>query len=217
MESLEWNLDELFESSEAFYAEIDKTKLLLEDIKKYEKIEMNASVLEEMLNEKWKIKEMSNNILVYGSLRYYKNINDEESIKLKKDAEEFNGEVNTKLMFIDRMILNLGIDKVLLFVDENPKLETYRFSLCNLFRLKEHIKSNEINEKIKNNNINISEEVSRYNNILRDIKYGYINIDGEDILLTSSNLAKYLSSRDRDVRKQAYSIVGEAKRIRWVC
>ena len=62
MESLEWNLDELFESSEAFYAEIDKTKLLLEDIKKYEKIEMNASVLEEMLNEKWKIKEMSNNI-----------------------------------------------------------------------------------------------------------------------------------------------------------
>ena len=84
MERLEWNLDELFESSEAFYAEIDKTKLLLEDIKKYEKIEMNASVLEEMLNEKWKIKEMSNNILVYGSLRYYKNINDEESIKLKK-------------------------------------------------------------------------------------------------------------------------------------
>lgn len=210
MESLEWNLDELFESSEAFYAEIDKTKLLLEDIKKYEKIEMNASVLEEMLNEKWKIKEMSNNILVYGSLRYYKNINDEESIKLKKDAEEFNSEVNTKLMFIDRMILSLGIDKVLLFVDENPKLETYRFSLCNLFRLKEHIMSNEINEKIKNNNINISEEVSRYNNILRDIKYGYINIDGEDILLTSSNLAKYLSSRDRDVRKQAYSIVGEA-------
>ena len=96
MERLEWNLDELFESSEAFYAEIDKTKLLLEDIKKYEKIEMNASVLEEMLNEKWKIKEMSNNILVYGSLRYYKNINDEESIKLKKDAEEFNGEVNTR-------------------------------------------------------------------------------------------------------------------------
>lgn len=210
MEKLEWNLDDLFESSEVFYNEIDKIKLLLEDIKKYEKIEMNASVLEEVLDEKWKIKEMSNNILVYGSLRYYKNINDEESVKLKKDAEEFNSEVNTKLMFIDRMILSLGIDKVLSFIDENSKLEIYRFSLCNLFRLKEHIMSSEITERIKNNNSNISDEVSRYNNILRDINYGYININGEDILITSSNLAKYLSSRDRDVRKQTYFIVGEA-------
>lgn len=210
MTKLEWNLQEIFANNQTFYDEINNVKQLLEDIKKYEEAELNSTLLLKLLDKKWKIKEISNNILIYGSLMYYKNVNDEECIELKRVAETFNNDVNTILKFIDRKILDLGFVKVSSFIVENPKLEIYKLSLHNLFRLQEHIQLDEINQKIKENSDSINEQLSIYNNLLRDIKYESINVDGEEVKITSSNFAKYISSRDRETRKQTYFVVNNA-------
>ena len=210
MTKLEWNLQEIFANNKTFYDEINNVKQLLEDIKKYEEAELNSTLLLKLLDKKWEIKEISNNILIYGSLMYYKNVNDDECIELKRVAETFNNDVNTILKFIDRKILDLGFGKVSSFILENPKLEIYKLSLYNLFRLQEHIQLDEINQKIKENSDSINEQLSIYNNLLRDIKYESINVDGEEVKITSSNFAKYISSRDRDTRKQTYFVVNNA-------
>lgn len=210
MTKFEWNLQEMFANNQSFYDEINNVKQLLEDIKKYEEAELNSILLLKLLDKKWKIKEISNNILIYGSLMYYKNVNDNECIELKKIAESFNNDVNTILKFIDRKILALGFKKVSSFIVENPKLEIYKLSLHNLFRLEEHIQPDEISQKIKENCDSINEQLSIYNNLLRDIEYGIINVDGEKTKITSSNFAKYISSRDRDTRKQTYYVVNNA-------
>ena len=210
MTKFEWNLQEMFANNQSFYDEINNVKQLLEDIKKYEEAELNSILLLKLLDKKWKIKEISNNILIYGSLMYYKNVNDNECIELKKIAESFNNDVNTILKFIDRKILALGFKKVSCFIVENPKLEIYKLSLHNLFRLEEHIQPDEISRKIKENCDSINEQLSIYNNLLRDIEYGIINVDGEKTKITSSNFAKYISSRDRDTRKQTYYVVNNA-------
>ena len=67
---MEWNLEELFKTEEEFYKEIESIKKELETIKQYESVELNQDNLLELLDKKWKIKERTNNILVYGSLRY---------------------------------------------------------------------------------------------------------------------------------------------------
>ncbi len=210
MTKFEWNLQEMFANNQSFYDEINNVKQLLEDIKKYEEAELNSTLLLKLLDKKWEIKEISNNILIYGSLMYYKNVNDNECIELKKIAESFNNDVNTVLKFIDRKILALGFKKVSSFIVENPKLEIYKLSLHNLFRLEEHIQPDEINQKIKENCDSINEQLSIYNNLLRDIEYGIINKDGEKIKITSSNFAKYISSRNQDTRKQTYYVVNNA-------
>ena len=210
MTKFEWNLQEMFANNQSFYDEINNVKQLLEDIKKYEEAELNSTLLLKLLDKKWEIKEISNNILIYGSLMYYKNVNDNECIELKKIAESFNNDVNTILKFIDRKILALGFKKVSSFIVENPKLEIYKLSLHNLFRLEEHIQPDEINQKIKENCDSINEQLSIYNNLLRDIEYGIINLDGEKIKITSSNFAKYISSRNQDTRKQTYYVVNNA-------
>ncbi len=210
MTKLEWNLQEIFANNQTFYDEINNVKQLLEDIKKYQEAELNSTLLLKLLDKKWKIKEISNNILIYGSLMYYKNINDDECIELKRVAETFNNDVNTILKFIDRKILDLGFGKVSSFIVENPKLEIYKLSLYNLFRLQEHIQLDEINQKIKENSDSINEQLNIYNNLLRDIKYESINVDGEEVKITSSNFAKYISSRDRETRKQTYFVVNNA-------
>ena len=210
MTKLEWKLQGIFDSNQSFYNEISNVKQLLDDIKKYEEVELDSVLLLTLLDKKWKIKEISNNILIYGSLMYYKNVNDDECIELKRVAESFNNGVNTILKFIDRKILDLGLKKVSNFIVENPKLEIYKLSLYNLFRLEEHIQTDEINQKIKNNSDSINEQLEIYNNLLRDIEYGIINVNGKEVKITSSNFAKYISSRNRDARKQTYFIVNNA-------
>ena len=139
MTKWEWNLEEIFSNNQLFYEEIENIKKLINDIKQYENIELDSIVLLNILDKKWKIKELVNNVLIYGSLMYYKNINDDECIELKKVAENFNNEVNNILKFVDKKILDLGFEKVSSFIFENSKLEIYKLSLHNLFRLKEHI------------------------------------------------------------------------------
>lgn len=210
MNKLQWNLQEIFSDNEAFYDEIEQVKKMIEDMKQFEFSELNPISLQNILDIKWKIKELTNNILIYGSLMYYKNIKDDECIKLKKIAENFNSEVDIALKFIDGKILNLGFQKVVDFTLENPKLEMYKLSLNNLFRLQKHIQTDDINQKIKENNDEINEKLNIYNNLLRNIEYENINIDGEEIEIKSSNYAKYISSRDRETRKQTYFVVNEA-------
>ena len=210
MTKLEWKLQGIFDSNRSFYDEISNVKQLLDDIKKYEEVELDSVLLLTLLDKKWKIKEISNNILIYGSLMYYKNVNDDECIELKRVAESFNNDVNTILKFIDRKILDLGLTKVSNFIVENPKLEIYKLSLYNLFRLEEHIQTDEINQKIKNNSDSINEQLEIYNNLLRNIEYGIINVNGKEVKITPSNFAKYISSRNRNTRKQTYFIVNNA-------
>lgn len=67
MNKLQWNLQDVFSDNQSFYDEINNVKQLLEDIKKYENSELDSTLLLNLLDKKWKIKEKCNNILVYGS------------------------------------------------------------------------------------------------------------------------------------------------------
>ena len=210
MAKLEWNLQEIIIDNQSFYDEINYAKQLLKEVEKYKSTDLDSNLLLNLLDKKWNIKEICNNILIYGSLMYYKNVNDDECVELKRVAEEFTNDVNMTLKFIDRKILDLGVEKVSHFIIENPKLGIYQLALHDLFRLEGHIQSDEINKKIKKNNDKINEQLSMYNKLLSNMEYGRIKIDGEEMKITSSNFAKYISSRNRNTRKQAYFSVNHA-------
>ena len=210
MTKLEWNLQEIFINVHAFYDEINYVKKLLENVKRFENIQLNSAVLLELLNKKWNIKERSNKILIYGSLMYYKNVHDNNCIELKRVAEEFNNEVDTSLKFIDRKILDLGFLKVSDFIKEKPKLKIYKLSFDNLFRLEEHVQSEKVNQKIKEDLDKINDQLSQYNGLLRDIQYGSIIVNGEEVQITASNFNQYITSKERDVRRQTYFVVNHS-------
>lgn len=210
MNKLEWNLQKIFSNNQLFYEEIENIKILVKEINQYKNSELTADLLLTILDKKWKIKELSNNVLIYGSLMYYKNINNNNCIELKRTAEKFNNEVDTALKFIDRKILSLGFKKVCNFIKENPKLNIYKLSLHNLFRLEKHIQSRKTNQKIKENNNNINEQINLYDKLLGNLEYESIIIDGKEVKITPSNFAKYISSRDRKIRQNTYLVINKA-------
>lgn len=205
--SFQWDLTDLFSNNDDFYNEFKIVEESLNDIERFTKISLDEKSLLEMLDNKWCIKEKTNNILVYGSLKYYKNIKSDECIKLKSDAEKFSNEVDLRLGFVDRKILELGRDKIDSYISKNPKLRVYELYLDNLFRRTEHIQNDEVSTIIKNNNDNINSLLESYNNMLRDMKYGEVLIGDKEIEITPSNFVKYLTSRDRETREKVYLLV----------
>ncbi|MCI8567856.1 MAG: hypothetical protein HFG48_00895 [Bacilli bacterium] len=123
---LKWDLSNLFGNNHEFYAEIEDIKKLLIDVKKYENMELDEYLFLEMLTEKDKIRNLTNNVLIYGSFMYYKNVKSDECIELKSAAEAFNNQVNSELSFVDRKILSLGREKVNDFIIKNDKIKVYQ-------------------------------------------------------------------------------------------
>ena len=124
--NLKWDLRELYKNNEEFYNEINYVKKLLYEVMNSNVDINDANDLLFLLNSEWHIKELANNILVYGSLMYYKNIKSEECIKLKDDAEKFSNEVNSKLKFIENKILTCGKNKIFRLLEENTDLQIYK-------------------------------------------------------------------------------------------
>jgi len=207
---MEWNLTELFNTEEDFYKEIENIEEELKRIKQYETIELNKDNLLELLDKKWKIKEQANNVLVYGSLRYYKNIKDEKTISLKNQAEKINSEVELSLKFIDIKILKIGKEKIDEFIKENQSLKIYELYIDNLFRIQEHIQDEENNKKITQNDNRINELLIKYNTLISEISFESIEENGEKIEVTNSNYSKLLQSKNQEIRKKAYLSVDKA-------
>ena len=155
---MEWNLDYFFKSEIEFTEEIEKVKKLLEDLLKMNKNISSSLELEKILTLRWHIKELSNNILIYGSLSYYKNVHSEECIKLKKQAEEFNNEVTN---ILNRIVLNTQSNAVPL------KMSPNRAGATNDFRRLLSIFSSDLQNKINY----IIKYTEGYKNTVKRIKY----------------------------------------------
>lgn len=206
---LVWDLTSFFENKEEVEISMKDIQNRVNILKNDTYNEISSNRLNELLDSVTEIKKLCNNILVYCSLLYYKNVNDAEIENLKVQAEKFVNEINTSLRFIDLIIINLGKNKIFNYISENPKLLVYEHYLDNLFRINRTTYDSTA-EKVKLNSDKINDELSKYNTLLKNIKYGNISINGEEINVTGLNVGKYLSFKDRNVRKQAFNLLNNA-------
>lgn len=210
MMNLEWNLNELFQEEQDFYEKIKKIKETQKEMQKFKMIPFTKENLVIILNQKWELLEETNNVLIYGSLKYYQNINEEKNLKNKEKVEKLNNEVKSSLSFVDQKIIELGDEKITSYIKENPQLKIYTFTLKNLFRRQQHLQDQATSNIIKENKNEIDRQVNRYNSYLKDICYGNIHVDNQEIELNSSNFVKYLSSKNRKTREETFSQVNNA-------
>lgn len=210
MKKLYWDLTTLIKDEKTLDKKIEKINQRLHTLNQEKNKDLNATLLLKLLEEKEQIKEESNKILIYGSLRYYKNVNDNNTLILKTKVEEFNNEVDLKLQWIDEKILKLGKEKVIECLKKLESLKKYEFNLKNLFRMQEHNIPEEKNKIVKENKNRINKKITDYNSFIQNMKYKEIIINNKKIELTPINYAKYLQSRDKNTRKEAYLSINEA-------
>ena len=206
MAKLHWNLNDCFLSDKDFLQEMDQIKKEVEKLQQEDIQITDQKTLLYWLDKKWSLKERANTLRVYAFLRYYEDV-DNQARKQSCDIVEVVDEETEK---IDEMILSLGKEAVLEEMKKEKAYQKYYFSIERLFRMQEHLVKTKDQDQFKKNQKRITQLLTEYYQLLRDMEFSTLEIDGRVITLTPSNCRKYLSARDRETRKKAFFCVSEA-------
>lgn len=201
---LKWDLKDLFLSDEDFTQEIKSIYALTKEFNLKSK-DITITNLKEFLDTKWLILKRANICLIYGSLKYYEDVNNEICKHFMTEAEQLDNYVKEACAFVDQFILSINKEHILQIKD----IEPYKFYITEIFRNQEHIKDNLTTKEITNNNNFINAEIKKYNETIKSITYGSITVNNEEITITPTNLSKYLCSKDRVIREKTYQLLNE--------
>ena len=137
-----WDLKRLYMKIEDFYLDMtlirDKIKVLCS----HREIKIDGNSLYELMSECFSIREMNFKTLLYASLNYYLDINNDSNIKMKQQAEELDSFVGSETSFIDELLCVFEEDKLNLLYEENSKLLDYKFYIDTVRRNSKYFVSN---------------------------------------------------------------------------
>lgn len=202
-----WDLSKMYSSIQDIDKDIDKVNSLTPQILEYKDHIMDSA---DNLYNFLKLTEEQDRIItklyVYSKMNFDVDTKDNQTKSLKMRIEKLNESLSEKYSFIEPEMLNEDYETVLKYIEENKKLEEYKFYLESIFRFKTHsltLEQEEIFTKALNAFGNCSEVFSNINNA--DINLGYVkNEKGEEIELTQSNYITFMKSKDRSIRESAF-------------
>ena len=203
-----WDLSKMYKSDKDIENDISEVNKLTPEILKYKSHIMDSS---SSLYEFLKLTEKQDRILsklyVYAKMNYDVDTTNNDSKALKMRIDKINEQLNELYAFIEPEMLSASYDTILDYIKENKALDEYRFYLESIFRFKDHslsLEQEDIFVRALNAFGNCSEAFSNINNA--DIDLGYVKDEsGENVKLTASNYINFMKSKNRDVRKNAFS------------
>ena len=202
-----WVLEDIYENNEKWEEDFEKVRKLSEDIKKFKGTlgESDARLLEclrlcdDMLS-------MNEKVFVYARMRKDEDNSNATYQALADRAATLSTEVYASVSFMVPEIISIPEERLLGFLDKNKELQLYRHFINDILRQKKHTLS-EREEEI----LALSSEIAQtsrdvftmFNNA--DIKFPNIRDEnGEEVELTKGRYIRFLESKDRRVRKDAF-------------
>ncbi len=150
-------------------------------------------------------------LYVYANMRYHQDMANSMYQEFAARAQKLMVEISGASAFAEPEILEITTEKINIFFNENPELETYKRYISEILRGKNHTldKKTETILAKSRQMANAAENIfSMYNGA--DIKFPSITTEeGEEIEITHGNFVPLLESTDREVRKAAFEGVYE--------
>lgn len=205
-ETYKWNLNALLKEEEI--PEIKKEILeLTNELETFKgHILESSNTFAKFYEVDEKLSRLIDQLSVYSYMNCDVETTDSKRQGLKMEVESLLENISERLTFIEPEILSEDYETIKKYIEENDSLKQYQFSLEKLFRQKEHTLS-EQEERIitlASNAMGTGDDVF-YNIDNSDIHLGMIQDEnGEEVELTNSNYNKYMNSKDRNVRINAF-------------
>lgn len=200
-----WDLSLIYENDSLWYNDLEKVKNEIEEIKSF----------------KGKLTENADNLLNYFKLSstlerklyrlyYYANLN-HDSDTTNQTYQEMLGKILDLLTlygeyasYVNPELMSVDYDVIEEFYNQNDELKDYRFVLEQIYRYKPHILDEKSEKIISSLNSILNSPEKTYDALVdADMKFGTIN--GEE--LTNSNYSKFIHSKDRNTRKEAFKMI----------
>ena len=207
-----WCLEDMFESDDFWEEEFGRLQRM---IFQYEDFEGTLGESADSLLEYLKFNDETNLLMerlyVYANMRYHQDMANSMYQEFAARAQKLMVEISGASAFAEPEILEITTEKINIFFNENPELETYKRYISEILRGKNHTldKKTETILAKSRQMANAAENIfSMYNGA--DIKFPSITTEeGEEIEITHGNFVPLLESVDREVRKAAVEGVYE--------
>ncbi len=207
-----WCLEDMFESDDFWEEEFGRLQRM---IFQYEDFEGTLGESADRLLEYLKFNDETNLLMerlyVYANMRYHQDMANSMYQEFAARVQKLMVEMSGASAFAEPEILEITTEKINVFFNENPELETYKRYISEILRDKNHTldKKTETILAKSRQMANAAENIfSMYNGA--DIKFPSITTEeGEEIEITHGNFVPLLESTDREVRKAAFEGVYE--------
>ena len=207
-----WCLEDMFESDDFWEEEFGRLQRM---IFQYEDFEGTLGESADRLLEYLKFNDETNLLMerlyVYANMRYHQDMANSMYQEFAARVQKLMVEMSGASAFAEPEILEITTEKINVFFNENPELETYKRYISEILRGKNHTldKKTETILAKSRQMANAAENIfSMYNGAY--IKFPSITTEeGEEIEITHGNFVPLLESTDREVRKAAFEGVYE--------
>lgn len=204
---LKWNVDDLYETEEAFFAQFKEFEKRIEDYEKYRgHILDSAKNLYEFLVFDTENEKMLEQLYVYAHIQNDQDMTNTKFQEMESKTYKLYLKSAEKTSFVVPELLKSSLELILGYIDEEPGLLEYKRMLEELFKFKDHTLSEQEEQILSSvrGAFNTPDEVY---SLLTDADMKFpktLDEDGNMIELTEKNYPVLLRSKDRKVRSGAF-------------
>lgn len=201
-----WDLSSIYKSDEYFELDFEKISKEIDKIVKYKgKILESATTLYDFLNLYFELNRKLEKLFMYAHLNNDSDTTDNHYQVLYGKVSNLYQKFGELTTFVVPEFLKSEYSLVLNYMNEKKEIKEYENYLKEVYRYQKHTLS-ETEEKIFSTlSKTFSIPSKTYSKLTdTDLKLGTIEVDGNKIELTDYNYSKYISSKNREVRKQAF-------------
>lgn len=208
-----WKIEEMYRDEKSWGEDCTKVLAMAESYREFSgKLGSDAQTLLRAFQEKDAIWLIAERIYVYSRMKR----DEDNRISLYQamcdKAMSLMAKLSAVTSFFTPELLEVPEGVIRGYMDEEPKLQIYKFVVDEMFRLKAHVLTKSEEALMSQ----FSELTSATNDIFSmindaDIKFGTIlDEDGDEVEVTHGRYIGFMESQDQRVRKEAYEHMYEA-------
>jgi oligoendopeptidase F len=201
-----WNLTDLYPSDEAWEQEYGEVKNLIENAGRFAGKLSDARTLYECLVTRTEVSRKMNLLYLYAFLAKELDNRVSKYQAMNEQAAMLGSQAGAAFAYVEPELVQIPDDKLREMAGKFERTDVYDFYIEDLIRSKKHIRSTEIEELLAQSAL-MARGASSAFNLLNDadLQYGTIKDEkGNEVTLTKQRFAKFMDSKDRRVRSDAY-------------
>ena len=199
-----WNAPSVFPSVQAWETEFKDIESGLARLKPPENATDEG--INDTLQKIVDVLRRSGKLMVYASMSYGVDSGDQAATSMNDRVQGLIGKVMAATAFLDPYLLAIGRDTLDRWMKDDPRLVIYRHYIDNLFRLREHVRSAEVEELMGMLASPFSGPNATYAALTdADLKFKpATGADGHEIPVTQGTIDAILTGPDREARRTGW-------------
>ena len=207
MNKLSWNLEDIFKNEEELEIAINNLKEI------FQKVKSTKGKLAESSDQIYKCYKnledglaLHEKVYAYAMFKYHQNLGNQEAIKLFKRIEALTAELSKIESFVSPEVSQIPIEILEKYLKEE-RMKPYEKTIRDIIKEKSHILSKDVEEALASYSEVFSVSDNAFD-VFTNSEFDYndvIDENGNILKMSEALYGKYMSMKDRTLRKNAYS------------